>query len=229
MSDHRKASHFALWLVIAFASGCAHNVVHPMSESRATPRPPTIVLVYDPSISKADRGEREQTGKQAASVFAVEMVDGIRKLGLQAVRAGGTTPVPDDALLVIAQLVDVEEGSQVERVVVGFGAGASHIDARVQVYASHHGSRTKLLEFETHSDSGEMPGAAATMGAGVVVSGGVTATSRAASSAVGGVKVYRSAVDRMVAKSAEQATDYLSEYFGKHGWITQGRVHKATR
>lgn len=38
--------------------------------------------------------------------------------------------------------IEVEEGSQVARVVVGFGSGASRIDARVQVYASHHGSRT---------------------------------------------------------------------------------------
>jgi hypothetical protein len=199
-----------------------------MSETGTSLQVPTIVLVYDPTISAADRGERAQTAKQAATVFADEMVDGIHKLGLRAERARGA-PVPEHALIVTSQLVDVEEGSRVERVVVGFGAGASHIDARVQVYYSHHGSRTKLLEFETHSDSGSMPGAAATMGAGAVVAGGVTATSMVVSSVGGGVKVYSSAVDRMVAKSAEQATNYLSEYFGKRRWISQSRVEKATR
>lgn len=102
-------------------------------------------------------------------------------------------------------------------------------DARVQVYYFDQGSRTKLLEFETHSDSGTMPGAAATMGAGTVVTGGVTATSMVVSGAVGGVKVYRSAVDRMVARSPVQATDFLSEYFGKHGWISSGDVNTANR
>ena len=200
-----------------------------MSENRGAPPRPTSVLVYDPTVSHADEGERAQTAKQAAGVFADEMVDGMNKLGLRAVRAARWSPVPDHALVVVSQLVDVEEGSQVERVVVGFGAGASHIDARVQIYSFDGGARTKLLEFETHSDSGTMPGGAATMGAGAAVAGGVTATSMVVSGAVGGAKIYRSAVDRMVARSAEQATDYLSEYFGKHGWIAQGDVQKANR
>lgn len=230
MSNLAVLPRMSVVLVIAVVASCARNVVHPMSENRrAQPGRPTSVLVYEPTISHADRGERAQTAKQAAGVFADEMVDGIVKLGLPAQRVSRGAPVPDHALLVISQLVDVEEGSQVERVVVGFGAGASHIDARVQVYYVDQGSRTKLLEFATHSDSGTMPGAAATMGAGTVVTGGVTTTAMVASGAVGGAKIYRSAVDRMVARSAAQATDYLSEYFGKHGWISRGDVNKANR
>jgi hypothetical protein len=74
-----------------------------------------------------------------------------------------------------------------------------------------------------------MPGAAATLGAGAVVTGGITTAQVATSGTVGAAKNYVSAVQRMVAKNAQQATDYLSEYFGKHGWISQEHVNKAKR
>ena len=230
MGDHPNLNRLAVGLVIACAAACARNVVRPMSENHASWLPrPTRVLIYDPVVRNAKSGDAERTAKEAAGVFAVELVEEVAKLGLRAERAGRHTPVPDNALLVRSELVDVHEGSQVERVVIGFGAGASRIDARVQIYYSRRGSRTKLLEFATHSDSGKMPGAAATLGAGAVVSGTVTATAVVVSSAVGGVKVYQSAVDRMVAESAEQAAHYLSEYFGKHRWIARRDVKKAGR
>jgi spore maturation protein SpmB len=57
--------------------------------------------------------------------------------------------------------------------------------------------------------------------------GGATAGMAAVNVAVGGVKAYRSAVERMAANSGEQAAVYLSEYFGKQGWIPPDRVKKA--
>jgi hypothetical protein len=112
------------------------------------------------------------------------------------------------------------------------GAGASRVDTEGQVYhagQAGQGPRTKLLEFTTHADSGKMPGAAVTMGAGAAAQGGATAGMAVANAAVGGVKTYRSEVERMAANSSEQATAYLSEYFGKQGWIAADRVRKAAQ
>jgi len=234
-----RAKHVIWWLLVACVAGCARNTVQPGTENRATMPRPMRVLVYEPVVNEGDVTEnenvvvpegqdhREQIGEVAAAAFAAELVEGIDRLGLAVERARRDTPVPENALLVTAKFVDVDEGNQTKRLVVGFGSGASHINVQVRVYYSHHGRRTKLLEFKTHSDSGKMPGAAATMGTGAVVAGGVTATSVVAGAVVGGVKAHRSAIERMAAKSGEQATNYLSEYFGKQGWISRDRVKKA--
>jgi hypothetical protein len=51
----------------------------------------------------------------------------------------------------------------------------------------------------------------------------------ARSGAIGSFKDHKSAVERLVAKNAQQATRYLSEYFGKRAWIAEARVKKAKR
>jgi hypothetical protein len=236
------------WLLLACVSGCATNVVKPVMESRAGSLPrPARVLVYNPAVSAEDvtenqsiisqafnsggepaQREREQEiGQQAAGAFATELVDGINQLGLPAERAGRYAPAPPDALVVVSQFVNVDEGNRLRRLVVGFGAGASRVDTQVLVYHFVQGRPTKLLEFETHADSGHMPGAAVTMGAGAAAQGGATAGMAAANVAVGGVKAYRSAIEQMAANSGEQAAAYLSEYFGRQGWISPDQVKKA--
>jgi hypothetical protein len=76
---------------------------------------------------------------------------------------------PSATLAVDAKAKDLK--AQGENV-IGFGAGASRVDTEAHVY--YGPGRRKLLDFGTHADSGKMPGAAATMGAGDVVEGGVT-------------------------------------------------------
>ena len=201
------------------------------------------MLVYDPAVTDAEVAENRNTvaridpasaqdphdaiGAQAADVLAAELVDGVDHLGLRAARASRGTPVPENALLVTSEFLDVDEGNRVKRLVVGFGTGASRVDTRMHLYYSQHGQLTRLMEFETHSDSGKMPGGAVTMGAGAVVTGGVTVVGAIGTVAIGGVKTYRSAVERLAARSAGQATAYLSEYFAKQGWISPGQVTKA--
>lgn len=72
-----------------------------------------------------------------------------------------------------------------------------------------------------------MPGAAVTGGAGAAASGGMTAGVAAANMAVSGVKGYRSQVEQMTARSADQAAAYLSQYFAQQGWIPQEKVKSA--
>ncbi len=74
---------------------------------------------------------------------------------------------------------------------------------------------------------GHGPGVRTAGHAGAAAQGGATAGMAVANAAVGGVKAYKSAVERMAADSAEQAAAYLSEYFGKQGWISPDRVKKA--
>jgi Domain of unknown function (DUF4410) len=61
--------------------------------------------------------------------------------------------------------------------VIGFGAGQSKLETQIRVLAPVGGTWQTVTEFTTHSDSGDMPGAAA--------QGAVTAEMAAANAAVG--------------------------------------------
>jgi len=159
----------------------------------------------------------------------MHLVAGILELGLPAQRAYGRQPTSPDTLVLIGEFVNVDEGNRLHRLVIGFGAGGSYVDTRMQLMVPSAGSYRVLSQFTTHADSGHMPGAAVTMGAGAAAQGGVTAGMAAANVAVGGVKAYRSDVERMAGRSADQAVAYLSEYFAKQGWISPDKVQPANR
>ena len=91
----------------------------------------------------------------------------------------------------------MDEGNPLNSLVVGFGSGAAYVQTQVQVYQAPDGR--KIMEFTTLSDSGKLPGAAPTLGAGAVLQGGVTAGMAVANATAAGVKTYRSDVARMAA------------------------------
>jgi hypothetical protein len=242
------------WWVVATAcvvgvSGCAQTVVQPKYEQQ-TAGPvlrPGRVFVYDFSVTAADVSENQgffaavrnslsdtteyervrAIGREVQTRMAEELVAGIRDLGLPAQRAPRGTPLPPDAIAVAGLFLDVDEGNRLQRTVLGFGAGQSTVATRVEVYAPAKSGPTKLLEFTTHADSGSTPGALITGGAGAAASGGMTAGAAAANVGVSGVKGYRSQVEQMASRSADQAVAYLSQYFARQGWIPQEKVKQA--
>ncbi len=235
-------------LIIGLAANClwacASTVVHPETGMRkfGLPRPQQI-LVYDFAVTEAEvteepmkkmlgeaRGtsqseQARKIGRQVANALAGELARGLHDLGFNVERRPRGTPVGSHQLLIDGEFLDIDEGNRVGRLVIGFGMGASRVDTEVHV---RHGARRRdLLDFKTHSDSGSLPGAAATMGAGAAVTGGVTAGMAAASAAEGVLKEYHSEVERMAAHSADQAVAYLSEFFANQGWIRPDQVKKA--
>ena len=236
--------------MIVAATGCMKTTVKPQYERNdvALQRPQRI-LVYDFAVTpkqvqenqgffqglanSADtttQNEREQEiGQQVANRLAEDLVAGIRDLGLPAERVRARTPVADGALLINGAFLNVDEGNRLHRLVIGFGAGQSVVEARVKVASYSQGSYRSVLEFATHADSGAMPGAAVTMGAGAAAQGGATAGMVVANAAVGGVKTYRSTVEAAAGRSADQAVAYLSEFFFKQGWISWDKARDAER
>jgi hypothetical protein len=231
-------------------SACARTAVRPQQQTTLTGFPrPQRVLVYDFAATEDDvkrnqsiiarvvdsastTTERERkldVAHQVVARMAEDLVAGINDLGLPAQRAFASTPVSNGDLLILGQFLNVDEGNRLRRLVVGFGAGGSTVDTQVLVYQASARGDDKLLEFATHADSGKMPGAAATMGAGSAAQGGVTAGMAAANVAVSGVKGYRSAVEGMAGRSADQAVAYLSEFFARQRWIPADKVKNAER
>ncbi len=221
----------ALGLLVIGA--CARTVVYPEKEVPAVQltRPHQIV-VYNFAVTEAEmrekrEGERpREIDRQVAGALAEELIRGLGDLGFSVERKPRGTPIGNQQVLIDGEFLNIEEGNRLGRLVIGFGIGASILDTEVHAYYGKH--RRKLLDFKTHADSGMMPGAAATMGAGAVVTGGVSAGMAAGSAATGAVKEYHSEIERMAAHSGRQAVAYLSEYFAKEGWIRADQVIKAT-
>ncbi|HVM97165.1 MAG TPA: DUF4410 domain-containing protein [Candidatus Acidoferrales bacterium] len=237
-------------LTVASLSACARTTVRPgMYTQPNTLTRPQRVLVYPFAVSESEVKENQsmlshawngasgtteleraqEIGHQAAQAYAEDLVAGIKDLGMAARINQRGDPVPSESLMVVGKFLNVDEGNRLRRLVIGFGAGGSQLDAQVGVYYVQGGNFQKLVEFSTHADSGQMPGAAVTLGAGAAAQGGVTAGAAVANAGVAGVKVYRSDMEQMAGRSAEQAAAYLSEYFAKQGWIAPSDVKRAKR
>jgi hypothetical protein len=230
----------ALALVLA---GCGQSVVRPGSQTRdMNLQRPSRILVSNFAVSEdevkeyqgimrqqpiiKDPVQRErELARQVVEVMAVELADGLRAMGFVVERVQRGTAATESELQIDGRFFRVDEGNPLHRLVVGFGSGASSVNTEVQVYQGEQ--RRKLFEFDTFSDSGKMPGAAPTLGAGAVAQGGVTAGMVVANAAMSGAKTYSSDVERMTANSADQAVRYLSEFFLKQGWIRKEQVRKA--
>ena len=218
MMQHKSCSTLLIIACGIGLVGCAKTVVQSLSETEklGLPHPPQV-LVYTFAVSPTEVIENQsiihefvesqggmtpeqrlrEIGREAADAMAEELVRGVSELGLPARRAYKETVIPVNALVVEGAFLDVDEGNRLRRVVVGFGAGASRVDARVLVYQASPDGRVKVLDFMTHGDSGQMPGASATVGA---------------------------EVEQIAARNAQQAVAYLSQLFAKEGWIIKAKA-----
>ena len=241
MRRRRQALRVAGLVSVLLLAGCAKTTVQPEQETSIANLPaPSIILVHKLSVNlqevtdtqglygkAVDAVEQEsaseatkQLAQEVSNTFADELVKQINALGLPARRATPDAYVPQNALVITGYFVDIDAGNKARQLVIGLGVGQAKIDAQLQVLSpSGNGYRT-LLEFKTHADSGEMPGAAVTMGAGAAAQGGLTAGMAAANVAVSGVKAYRTAMGAMASRSADKAATFLSGFFATEGWIS---------
>ena len=218
---------------------CGQSAVRPIARivDGHLPRP-TRILLYDFAVNEVDVSEyqgimRQQPanpnaaerqrdlGKFAANTLAVELAQALRRLGFTVDRVTRATPVENHDLLIDGQFENVDEGSPLRRLLIGFGSGAAKMETRARVYQG--ASRRKLLEFITTSDSGKFPGAVATAPAGIAAPLAVgvgTAGGRAITSGPADVAA-------MSAANADQVARYLSEFFAQQGWVDAAKVKKA--
>jgi len=230
-------------LLLGFVAACSQTGIRRTALVADTNLPrPTRILVVDFAVNDRevkeyqgimrqqptikDASERERLlAVEVKDAMAEEIVDGLKPLGFVVQRVGRDSKATETDLLIDGQFITVDEGNPLRRLVIGLGNGSSAVESQVQVYQGP--DARKLLDFTTQSDSGKMPGAAPMLGAGAVVTGGVSAGMVVANAAVSGVKTYKSDIARMAAGSGDQVARYLSEFFAKQGWIRADQVRKA--
>jgi len=237
-----------LTALVGFAvAGCAETTISPRYDNGMRGlQLPERILVYDFAVTTAEVKENagflqgtmndirdvtpseneQEIAREVQNVAAEEFVERLRRLGLPAERVARNTPMPPQSFAITGQFLDVNEGNKTARLVIGFGKGQARVDIQIQTYESGLGpvktaqSRpTLLLEFLTNADSGSMPGAIVTAGAGAAAEAGAGAIV-GANVGIGGIKSYRSSMGAMTARSVEKAMDYLSGYFWQQAWIS---------
>jgi len=234
-----------LFLPLAIAlAGCSHATVETQSlyQGAALPRP-AIVYVRDfvvtpgdvaldsgriarlrRMLSGADTGQQQQAAAQGVvDALSNSLVEDIARMGLIARRISPDTVIPsnENAALIDGNITSIDEGNRAKRVVIGFGAGASQVDARVALtYLGNAATEQRLAEFQASGNSGSAPGMAATAGAGAAVGAASTATTLAVS---GGTQTIRETQSGSASHDADdignKIAGSLRTIFAQQGWV----------
>ena len=224
---------FAL-LVVA---GCASTKITNRDEvvTGQIPRPNTI-WVYDFAATPGDvpaesalggqdtghstpqTAEQIATGRKVGAEIAAQLVEQINAMGMSAERAGqGTRPQIND-IVIHGYLLSVVQGSEKERVMIGFSAGESELKVAAEGFQmTAHGLR-KLGSGSTDATGSKTPGTAVGIvalvathnPAGLIISTGMKAY---------GEKTGSSGVEGRAKQTAKEIADVLKVRFQEQGWI----------
>jgi hypothetical protein len=232
-----SATSMAFLLMVGCAQNRVQENVAVINTGMPTPNP---VLIYNFAVNPADvtttsgilgkiqtsmkqttqSAEEQQVAREVSDAMATELTQKIAAMGLNAVRADQTLRVTPGSIIITGAFVDINEGNQAQRSVIGLGMGKSSLDAKAVVLAPSPSGDQELLSFDAHADSGDMPGAAV-MGPAGAAAGAATAAVVATNVATGAVKSYKSASAHQAKAMAEKIAAQLATYFAQQGWINR--------
>lgn len=210
-------------------SGCASvGVGNVFSKGEAPKKLPARIYVQEfktPEDSfRVDRGGKDLTAFIAAEKLALAhaVVDQINKYVAPAeVLAEGKEPPRGNFWLVTGIYDRVNQGSRALRTIVGFGAGGTKLETRVQVFSVSGKKPAQFLTLLTSGGSGIAPGAwAAFTPAGAFSVPGAVANAGGAS--LGGLSIDRKRTAREIAAT-------ISEYCFQHGLIPERKMRRPKR
>lgn len=209
--------------------GCASaNVKSSQSAAENLPKP-SVILVYDFAVDPADvegsdrsaepaSAEELELGRATAVSLSEQLVEKLTKKGIHAERANEGREASLNAVLIKGQFLDVDKGSRWKRVVIGFGAGSSKLEARVQAYqVQPDGSTRRIAEAEAESTGSKMPGMAVPVGVGAMA--GTALVSVAVSGGMNIVKEARGGMHADAGRMAEQIAERIIAYYERHDWL----------
>jgi hypothetical protein len=112
-----------------------------------------------------------------------------------------------NAWLVRGEFITVKQGSRLLRSAIGFGAGGTKLETRVQVYDAQNPA-TPFLTFSTTGGSNAEPGAILALSTDPL------------QLAIGGVSGAAHGLSEDAARTAREITAELSDYMYARGWIS---------
>lgn len=220
----RNISPAATGLVTALAlTSCASVTVQPGQE-RSTRRMPEVVYVMPFSTSHADfdvdrAGSELADFKQNLQLMMKTAIMTDLADRLVAALDGTTlgTSRATTAWVIQGQFTTVKQGSRLLRSTIGFGAGGTKVETRVEVYEVADTGGAPILTFSTTGGSGAEPGAI------------MAFTTDPLSIAIGGVSGAAHGLSEDTRRTARMITAQLSDYMYRRGWITKDQWIKPKR
>lgn len=228
-------------LFLVAVAGCAGASSTPQYQAApAVAARPSKVIVYPFAVDASDvtlnqgilaRGYRSLSGEDQsaqqdklahdlAADVCHQVASGLLEKGYTAICQERGVPVVGDNLLIVdGEFTDISEGNRLRRTVIGFGSGASTMDTSVYVSQKNGEVPKQVLTFNTHADSGKMPGAAV-MGPAGAAAGGSAAVIVGANAAMGAVKGHTSSMGVFADKTSKEILKSLTNYFVQIGWTT---------
>lgn len=231
------SSFVASLIVIVMVSGCATTQVTGEKQFVTGKLPkPAHIWVYDFSATPADvpansalAGQvAEQPGPQTAqqiaagrelgAQIAMQLVQAIRDMGLPAMHGSAEAAPQINDIVIRGHLVSAGAGSEAQRVIIGFGAGASEMSAAVEGFQVTAQGLRPLGMGEVSAEGGKTPGTAlgaitflATRNpAGLIISGAMHAY---------GEESGKSTVESRAQQTAQEIGTVLKKRFQEQGWI----------
>lgn len=228
--------------------GCASaKTIEPAGESSSAPFPrPERVLVFEFAVNAGEVGmnrglvsdaerlgdsarqltaEEDALGHKTAAALADEIARGLGELGIEAIHVRPDTELLGPALSVDGHFLSIDEGDRAERVLIGFGAGGTHVRIAVQLDSLVAGDFEPVYSFETEADSSKLPGAATPLGVGAVTGDIVRGAVVAGAKAVGSEELSDS-VTADVKRTAHQIVREVARIYAQHGWLDPAKVPK---
>jgi hypothetical protein len=224
-------------LALTAMAACARTSVENLNERAVGLPRPELVVVHDFAVTPGDvaldgavgqrliqvvretpASEQElKIGREVARIVSDNLVTEIYKLRIPTVPAATATPIAGPTLVVDGQFLSVDQGNRMQRMVIGFGAGASEVRTLVQIYETTNDGRRFVVDFYTTVKSSLKPGAGPMVGAG-------RAAGRAVSSAAMGANVgvaseLSQTVESDAKHTAEEIAKVLKKFFADQGWV----------
>jgi hypothetical protein len=164
-----------------------------------------------------------RTSLDVQQAISEVLVESLRKMGMPAERAAADAVPHGTDLVIRGQIVRIDEGNRTRRLAIGFGAGKSDVQAKVQVYYLRPDASLQLLQtYDADANSGRRPGLA--MG-GAMAAGSGSIAPVAVSGLLG---IHGETKKAGVAGEGERLADRLAynlaQFFVQQGWIPQSAV-----
>jgi Domain of unknown function (DUF4410) len=196
------------------------------------PRPSRVMVTnfyVDPQAVRLDQGigprlmrtmepgaATPNPAREVQDAIAEALLDNIRKMGLAAERVPPGTRLNPNDLLVQGEILKIDEGNRTRRLALGFGAGESSVDAKVQVYFGRSDGQPQLLQtYDADANSGRKPG----MGIGTASAAAGGSLAPVAISGALGVRSEKQGIAGEGQHLGDRIAYNLGEFFVQQGWI----------
>jgi hypothetical protein len=165
---------------------------------------------HRPARGSEDDASPEQVAEHVRASVSKTLQSELQKASVSTELAAATmTDIPVRTLVVHGEFTAVNEGGKPKPVVIGFGQGASDVQAHVTVTLTTESQAIVLSEFKMKSESSKKTGAAATMGA----------SSAATGVATGDVGDKNATVESDASRMAKAVAKQIEQVMAAQKWI----------